>query len=899
VRARLLRPALVAAAVGGLVVGAFAVPAAAAVPTTPFVAELHYDNTGADAGEFVEVQLPAGTTVTGWSVVLYNGNDGAAYATIPLPPTTAPASGPVAVAVDTPGIQNGAPDGVALVDAAGAVAEFLSYEGVLTATGGPAAGRTSTDIGVAETGSGAVGTSLSRVVSGGDLVWRGPATATPGTVNPGAAPPPPPATCSTAPTQRVGDVQGAGASTPLAGQQVSVRGTVVAATPGLGGFNVEDAGDGNTATSDGVFVYSPGTAVRLGQTVQVSGQAQEFSGQTQIAARSGVAVCDVPVGPLPAPAPLDLPADDAAREPLEGMLVRPVDQLTVSEVYNLTSFGELVLSEGGVLVQPTELARPSPDADAIAAANTRRRIVLDDASTSRLSVTTAPYLTPANPVRVGDPVQFTEPTVLGFGFGAWRLEPADGTADGVFAAQNTRPAAPDPVGGDVRVGSFNVLNYFLTFGGVGRGADDQAGLDRQAAKIVSAIRGLDADVLTLEEIEDTASTGYGDGSPDQAVADLVRRLNTAAGYAEWAYSPFPTELLGVDRDVIRNAIIYRTARVQPVGAPVGLVDEAAFGNAREPIAQTFAYQGDEFTVIGNHFKSKGGSGATGDNADTGQGAFNGDRTRQAQALAGFVQRLQTESGDPDVFVLGDLNAYTREDPVEVLRSAGLTDLGTRFDAGRYSYVFNALSGSLDHAMTTPTLTAKVTGAVHWTINAQESFAYEYDGNPALYAPNAYRASDHNPIVSGLDLTDPRDQLCDGRVPTIIGTDGNDVLRGTDGPDVILGLGGNDRISGGNGDDVICAGPGNDAVDAGNGNDRVDGGSGDDTILGGNGDDLIRGGTGADQISGDNGNDQATGGRGNDTVIGGNGDDRLAGGSGTDVLDGGNGRNVVVQDGPDS
>jgi len=71
------------------------------------------------------------------------------------------------------------------------------------------------------------------------------------------------------------------------------------------------------------------------------------------------------------------------------------------------------------------------------------------------------------------------------------------------------------------------------------------------------------------------------------------------------------------------------------------------GPAREPIAQTFAHQGDEFTVVGNRFKSKGSSGATGDNADTGQGKFNGDRTPQAQVLAGFVQQLQTESGDPD------------------------------------------------------------------------------------------------------------------------------------------------------------------------------------------------------------------------------------------------------------
>jgi len=901
------RPALLAAlgTAGTLSLVGATLPAAApaaAATASPFVSELHYDNDGADTGEFVEVQVPAGTTITGWTVVLYNGNGGAPYATLRLPDTTAPASGPVAVAVDAPGIQNGSPDGLALVDGSGTVSEFDSYEGGFTAVGGPANGQASTDIGVSEPSTTPVGYSLSLVrQSDGTLAWQPPAPATRGTVNPSAATPPPAPTCDSPPTQRIGDVQGSGAASPLAGRQVSVRGTVVGADPGLDGFNVQDSGDGDPTTSDGVFVYSPGTPVTPGQTVQVTGQAQEYFGQTQISSRSGVAVCDATPGPLPAPAPLDLPADDAAREPLEGMLVRPVDTLTVSEVYALTSYGELTLSEGGVLVQPTELARPGPAAAAIAAANDRRRIVLDDGSNARLSPATAPYLQPGLPVRVGDPVRFTEPTVLDYGFGSWRLEPSDGTADGVFARVNTRPAAPDPVGGSVHVASFNVLNYFLTFGGVGRGADNQAQLDKQAAKEVAAIRGLGADVVTLEEIEDTATTGYGDGSPDQAVADLVRRLNAAAGYPEWAYAPFPAELLAKpDRDVIRNAIIYRPGRVQPVGPSVALVTGTAFDNAREPIAQTFAHLGEEFTVVANHFKSKGGGAdATGDNVDTGQGAFNGDRTRQAQALVGFVRQLQQSTGDPDVIVLGDLNAYTQEDPVQVLRDAGLTDLGSTRDPGRYSYVFDALSGSLDHGLTTSSLTAKVTGAVHWTINAQESFAYQYNGAPQLYAPTPYRASDHDPVVVGLALTAPADQRCFGRKPTIIGTDGPDVLRGTNGPDVILGLGGNDRITGVNGDDVICAGPGDDVVAGGNGDDRIDGGSGSDVVTGGNGDDRILGGTGADRISGDNGDDTLFGGAGDDVLNGQNGDDRLTGGDGVDRLDGGHGRNVLVQDGPNS
>ncbi|MGK5111990.1 ExeM/NucH family extracellular endonuclease [Geodermatophilus sp. CPCC 205506] len=552
-----------------------------------------------------------------------------------------------------------------------------------------------------------------------------------------------------APTHEIGQVQGSGDATPLAGQQVTVRGVVVGDLPGLSGFHIQDP-DGDATTSDGVFVFSP-VAVDLGDTVAVTGRAQEFNGQTQVGARTGVVVC-AQGADLPDAAPLDLPADDAARERLEGMLVEPADVLTVSEVFDLTSFGELTLSEGGVLVQPTELARPGPEAQAVAAENARRRIVLDDGAGARVDVTTRPYLSPGTPVRVGDVVEFTEPVVLGWGFSQWRLQPADGTADGVFAPQDTRPPEPDDVGGDLRLGTFNVLNYFLTRTGPdARGATTDAEFAEQAAKIVAAIDGLGADVVTLLEIEDTDATGFSPGDADRALADLVGRLTARTGEA-WAHVPMPAELYAVDRDAIRNAIVYRADVVEPVGAPAGLVDEAVWANAREPVAQTFSGRGGTLTVVANHFKSKGSAdGATGDNVDAGdgQGAWNGDRVRQARSLAAFVERLAAT--DPDVVAMGDLNAYTREDPVEVLRGAGLTDLGEQFDPGRYSFVFDDRSGSLDHALATAALAARVTGLAHWNVNAVESSAYQYDGDPALYAPDPYRSSDHDPLVLGVDL----------------------------------------------------------------------------------------------------------------------------------------------------
>ena len=854
---------------GAALAGASA--ASAAAPTEPFVAEIHYDDAGPDSGELVEVQLPPGTTSEGWSVVRYNGSGGAPYGTDALPAVTADDADAVAL-LEYPanGLQNGSPDGLALVRPDGSVAELLSYEGTFTAVGGPADGQVSTDIGAAENGE-PEGQSLSRVLVDGALVWRGPGPATPGALNSAPTAPPTAGASCDADAVAIGQVQGDGATTPLDGQEVSVRGTVVGDTPGLGGFYLQDGGDGDAATSDAVFV--PSTAdVALGDTVAVSGTAGEGFGQTQVvpAGDAAVAVCATG-GALPQPAALALPSSDAEREAAEGMLVAPAAPLSVSEVFNLTRFGELTLSAGGVLLQPTEVSRPGEGADAVAADNAARGITLDDGSTARLDVADAPYLSPTTPVRVGDVATLAEPVVLGYGFGAWRLEPADGTADGLLAPQDTRPAAPAKVGGDVQIASFNVLNYFLTFTDPpGRGADDKAGLDTQAAKIVAAIQGLGADVVTLEEIEDTDSTGYTPGDADTAVADLVTRLNDAQGSEVWAYAPFPTELYSVPRDVIRNAIIYRTDAVTPVGAAVADVDESVWSNAREPIAQTFApvgpdgaalAGGDVFTVVGNHLKSKGGTG-TGDNdpANTsGQGAFNGDRTRQAASVAAFVSALQKSTGDDDVLVLGDLNAYTQEDPVQVLRDAGLTDLGSTKDPGKYSYVFDALSGSLDHALGTASLTAKVTGVDTWLINAQESFAYQYDGDPALYAPNPYRASDHDPLVLGLALDaptppTPAGPTCRGIAATIVGTDGKDVLRGTDGPDVIVGLGGNDVIDARGGDDVVCGGAGDDVVQGGRGDDRIYGQSGSEVINGGPGDDRISGGAGRDVMAGGGGRD---------------------------------------------
>ena len=152
-----------------------------ALPNLPAVrfSEIHYDNVATDVGEFIEVEGPSGTDLTGWSVVLYNGADSSAYGVRTLNGTIAPACGARGVMVldyEQDGIQNGGPDGLALIDRDGQLVEFLSYEGAFKALDGPAAGVTSTNIGVIQSSAPHFQT-LQRRSSG---VWEGPKASTRG-----------------------------------------------------------------------------------------------------------------------------------------------------------------------------------------------------------------------------------------------------------------------------------------------------------------------------------------------------------------------------------------------------------------------------------------------------------------------------------------------------------------------------------------------------------------------------------------------------------------------------------------------------------------------------------------------------------------------------------------------
>ncbi|MFT2818348.1 ExeM/NucH family extracellular endonuclease [Leifsonia sp. A12D58] len=564
------------------------------------------------------------------------------------------------------------------------------------------------------------------------------------------------------------EVQGPGAASPLVGSVVTVEGIVTAdhRVGGYKGIYIQSAGSGGDApagdASNAVFVFlnnsNPGVAI--GDLVRVTGSVSEYFGLTQITASAAGAVELVTAGVgVPAVTPLADTAVGADRERLESMLVEPTGTYRLGSSHQLYNFGTLWLSAGDApLVKSTEQVRPGEAANAIAAENRANRLFLDDGYSIQVSnkdhLGEQPYFTTDSVVRLGDKVTWpAQPYVLSYGFDDWRLQPTvpiDNTSPAdykpTFEASNPRTEAPPEVGGTITAASFNVYNYFTTLtseNSAARGAATQAQFDIQKSKIVSAINGLDADVVSLMEIENSVKLGK---PIDSALADLVSGLNAALGSEVWAFVPTPAALNDAAiTDAITTAIIYKKAAVTPVGASQTQVDETVWNIAREPIAQTFSFNGKTITVVANHFKSKSGDGA--EPAD-GQGLFNAERVMQAKAVVKFVGDLQESSGSSDVLLLGDFNAYAQEDPLNVFAEAGYVDLVPDKTDDQYTYSFNGELGSLDHAIATPSLAATVTGTGVWGINSAEWSDRGY-GFGATEAGTPYRSSDHDPIVVGI------------------------------------------------------------------------------------------------------------------------------------------------------
>ena len=561
--------------------------------------------------------------------------------------------------------------------------------------------------------------------------------------------------------------------------------------------------------------FMSGGACPLGTTYQVNGVPGEYNGQTQLGSpNTYTVVYQGSASNLPAPVTIQLPVPDpTVWERYEGMRVKVVaasGRLVVTDNYNLGRYGGLTLAGGGLQTQYTELNAPDTQGN-LAWLNAARlnQIQLDDGSSRQnpglLPGRNGQPLSASNTLRAGDSTdavigyldQFDDGKgTLALHENSYRIQP---TAPPMFSG-DARPVAHDiPAAirdAGIKVASVNVLNYFTTLGTAnfntplgnamgGRGASNAAEFRRQEDKLVAKLLGLDADVMGLMEIQNNGfATPTGTTSNGKsAIQSLTDALNARAGADVYAFvsGPFKsgsTTVAAAGNDAITGGILYKRNRLTPVG-PAAVPDRAnlaqydafwgppAQNGNRVPIAQTFQANrvdgspdrgGEKFTVVVNHFKSKGSATVEqGMDQDDGQGNAYLAREKAAAQLLAWMRTHPTGDADPDpdVLLLGDFNAYSQEKAIKDLVAGGFQKVSSG-----YSYSFDGLWGSLDHIFASNALQAsgQIAGVTKWHINAEEPAVLDYnteyksaDQVSSYYAADAYRASDHNPLLIGLNL----------------------------------------------------------------------------------------------------------------------------------------------------
>jgi len=646
----------------------------------------------------------------------------------------------------------------------------------------------------------------------------------------------------------ISQVQGNGTASPRTGETVRVEAVVTFLASDGFFLQEEDAdNDGDAGTSEGIFVFTGAGAAlpAIGDQVSVTGTVTEFFGETQLSAVSDITVAGTG-RPLPTAAEILLSPDTAQDfEAVEGMRISldsgTDERITVIENFNLDRFGEITVSAGDQF-QPTQLFDPESQAAEVAAlteANLNNRLIIDDGSSAQNPtefrfvpasagdngngfLDAGDAFSAAGPtLRLGAEIDGPTTGVMRFGFGEFRML-VDGTLN-IDETTNTgaRQTAPDPVGGDVQIAAINVLNYFTTRPGEGgsgpngldpRGASSEADLARQTTKLVEAFLTTGAEVFALQELE---NNGFG---PDSAISTLVDALNAeAASRGTGALYSFVDPTGGspdgfIGTDAITTGLIYDTTKLNLVAADFHVFEEASadvtaahaavlnpFVDAgdrvedeqrnRPAVGATFedATTGKQFTVVSNHFKSKGDSGlsdlaaaaqaaldagATGftqadidalradPNFDQGDGQafWNAARSDAAAEVKAWVETGFAGTGTTGYLLLGDFNAYAQETPVRIIADAANTvDLLDTFvgQEDAFSFIFDGQRGALDHAFGSAGIAGDVTGLTEWHINAEEPDLLSFNSrfnDPRFFSADVFASSDHDPLILGLDTS---------------------------------------------------------------------------------------------------------------------------------------------------
>ncbi|MBR9784010.1 MAG: ExeM/NucH family extracellular endonuclease [Gammaproteobacteria bacterium] len=596
----------------------------------------------------------------------------------------------------------------------------------------------------------------------------------------------------------ISTIQGSENSSAEVGNKVIVEAIVTGTRDG--GFFIQEETvdyDANEATSEGLLVEG-NIDIEVGNLVRLYGEVEENYGMTTLVMDSAVVALDCGEAESVASVALSMPYE-VDLETLEGMVVSVTDA-TVISTNNLWRFGEIVVSDT-IKRQPSDVAAPlSEDYVAAEQASETSLLTIEDNSGLQYPDTLNyfPTFSYANAIRIGDSVSASGP--LNYSFGTYRINPSD-----IIEVASTREANPVVAEGNLSIATFNVLNYFngevdengdVTFDyDNNRGASDDVAFALQQGRIVEAIINLNADVVGLMEIE---NDGFGD---DSAIQSLVNAINAELGETEQYAFVATSDGSEIGTDAITVGLLYKASVVTPesdamiVDMPVQQIDEDSLARMRPSLLQSFVHNesSKSFLVAVNHFKSKGSQCAE-DVAEapseitTIQGSCNALRVSAAITLG---NALSDESLPERKVILGDLNAYSAEDPVAVLTdytpesrgytiataintgmdegasvdvesSFGYHNLAEEFDAEGFSYWFYGTEqvGSLDHVLASDAMLADAIDGAHWNINSVEAYQLQYDQALRFYPEEEgyaftdvgpFRSSDHDPFIATFDL----------------------------------------------------------------------------------------------------------------------------------------------------
>ena len=662
------------------------------------------------------------------------------------------------------------------------------------------------------------------------------------------------------------EIQGAALRSPLEGDSVTTTGIVTAVDSN--GFYLQDPnGDGDTATSDALFVFtSSDPGVSVGDELNVSGTVSEFfpGGEdtgnlstTQISGSptievvsSGNSLPDAVIigegGRVPPTENIDDNPDsynpDADGrdffESLEAMRVTAQNPVAIA---GTNRFGEIftVVDNGA-------------NASGLSTRGTLN-ISPDDFNPEKVQIDPDSGVSGFDAPNVDTGAQLEDVTgVVSYGFGNFEILPTEpfSTTDSTLSPETT---TIEESADELTVATYNVLNLDPNDEDEDGDADVADGrFDAIASDIVNNLK--TPDIIGLQEVQDNDGSENTDvTSADVTLQTLVNSITDAGGPTyEFIDNTFivDDQSGGQPGGNIRTAFLYDPSRVDLVDGsvrPVGDQDPGSpFNGARLPLAAHFEFNGQEVTVVNNHFSSKGGSSPIvgvdqpfeelQEDPDV-NGSLD-ERREQAQAVNDFVDGVFADDADANVVVVGDLNEFEFVSPLEILAGtvestnggqdtsdggeAVLTNLINDIpEDERYSFIFQGNSQQLDHILVSDSL---LDGAAIDNVHVNVEFA-ETDG----------RASDHDPVLASFFI-----ESLETEVNQINGTNRKDNLVGTDGRDLIFGNNGKDTLIGGNGDDVLNGGNGKDTLIGGNGDDVLNGGNGKDTFIisKGQGSDLI-------------------------------------------------------------